>query len=357
MKKFQKIFGLFLNFLFIRTSEYLNSIYIISSKIVRIVTFLKKIEFKVNFKQNETQIYTVNFKIIKFDLFVYFNIFYQFFKHKLFIFITALKNQKQVVTKTCHPSLLITLSNTISQSVDRHSFELNLKKTFKRFISRSSVYGVSRVLETDHKSVKLTWALLILLSSSFGVFMIAKNISEYFAYDVVTRTKTIETNGDHFPAISFCPSVFTDDTLEVKEIALDGVKLKDVKFEHVTSSGCYRFNSHNTTRGSTYLRAKNVGIYRGLRFLIQVNDPLNIYIADNHLDSFERAVQFLSDSKSTYLSIYKTNEIKKEYPFNKCQNLNATYRHLNCKQDCIYKQVCFFVLIIFVHSILLHSSS
>ncbi len=88
LKKFQKIFGLFLNSLFIRTCEFLNSIYIISSKIVRKVTFIKKIEFKVNFKQNETQIYTVNFKIIKFDLFVYFIIFFINSSNTNFLFLS-----------------------------------------------------------------------------------------------------------------------------------------------------------------------------------------------------------------------------------------------------------------------------
>jgi len=40
-----------------------------------IVTFLKKIEFKVNSKQNETKMYIVDFKLIKFDKFSFKNIF------------------------------------------------------------------------------------------------------------------------------------------------------------------------------------------------------------------------------------------------------------------------------------------
>ena len=52
-----------------------DSIYIISSQIVRIVKFLKKIEFKVNLKQNEIHICTYKFKIIKFGPFSFQNIF------------------------------------------------------------------------------------------------------------------------------------------------------------------------------------------------------------------------------------------------------------------------------------------
>jgi len=62
----------------------------------KIVSFLKKIEFKENLNHNEIETYTINFKIIKFDLISFQNIykiyFYQFLiKYGLFIFITALK--------------------------------------------------------------------------------------------------------------------------------------------------------------------------------------------------------------------------------------------------------------------------
>ena len=50
-----------------------------------LVRFPKKIEFKVNSKQNETKMYTVDFKLTKFDKFFLKNIFkiffYQSFKY------------------------------------------------------------------------------------------------------------------------------------------------------------------------------------------------------------------------------------------------------------------------------------
>ena len=201
-----------------------------------------------------------------------------------------------------------------------------------------SVYGVSRALEDDKTVVKTLWAVLTFVSCVFGLYMICKNITEFYDYDVVRKTKTIDLNIDTFPAVAFCPYVYSNDIIEIGEVALDGNAI-DINFEKSDElSGCYRYNSYRTVNTS-FVNSSSVGIYRNLRFLINVIEPLNIFITDNYLNSFEKTVQFLGDSKSIYISLYRTVQTKLGTPFSGCHKMNATYRHLNCKQECIYQNV------------------
>lgn len=206
-------------------------------------------------------------------------------------------------------------------------------------MSKISVYGVSRVLEMENALNKYIWIVLIIVSSGFGMYMIAQNVEEFWAYDVVTKTRIVEQGQNVFPAITFCPYVYSDDTLEIQEATLDNQVIPVNAYEHSPSSGCYRYNAYHENSTDALLNVTYVGIYRGLKFQIKVIDPLNIYISDNYLNSFEKTVQFLTDSKSTYVSLYQTKETKLGYPYNNCSYTEEKYRQLNCKQECIYRQV------------------
>ncbi len=122
---------------------------------------------------------------------------------------------------------------------------------------------------------------------------------------MVRKTKTIDLNIDTFPAITFCPYVYNNDIIEIGEVDLDGNAI-DINFEKSDElSGCYRYNCYRTVNTS-FVNSSSVGIYRNLRFLINVIEPLNIFITDNYLKSFEKIVQFLGDSKSIYISLCRT---------------------------------------------------
>lgn len=156
---------------------------------------------------------------------------------------------------------------------------------------------------------------------------------------MVTKTRIVEQGHNVFPAITFCPYVYSDDYLEIQEATLDNIVIPVNSYEYSETSGCYRYNAYRENLTNALLNVTYVGIYRGLKFKIKVKDPLNIYISDNYLNSFEKTVQFLTDSKSTYVSLYQTKETKLDNPFNNCSYKEEKYRHLNCKQECIYREV------------------
>ena len=71
-------------------------------------------------------------------------------------------------------------------------------------IKNSSVFYIPRVFQTESILIKITWSLMILISSYAGLITIKENLFDYFQYAVITNSRRIRSESVTFPAVTIC---------------------------------------------------------------------------------------------------------------------------------------------------------
>jgi hypothetical protein len=79
-------------------------------------------------------------------------------------------------------------------------------------IQSSTTHGLPNLFKTGNKYVRLMWIVCLLASSALCFFLIAKSISEYLQYQVVTQISVIYQVPMEFPSVSICLSNFFANT-------------------------------------------------------------------------------------------------------------------------------------------------
>lgn len=70
-------------------------------------------------------------------------------------------------------------------------------------LSNSTIHGLPNIFKAPNLIRKILWMLLILIFSSFGIYMIIINILDYLEYDVTTKIVVVKEYPTQFPTITF----------------------------------------------------------------------------------------------------------------------------------------------------------
>ena len=66
---------------------------------------------------------------------------------------------------------------------------------------KSTIHGLSNLIQAKKTYSKIVWSFFIILCSSSCFFFIGKNVKNFFDYSVATKLRTVFTNEMDFPAI------------------------------------------------------------------------------------------------------------------------------------------------------------
>lgn len=81
----------------------------------------------------------------------------------------------------------------------------SVKEVFIKSVDSSTIHGISKLSNADKKSsVKIIWAFFIFISLAFCSGLVFSNVSDYYAFDVVTNIEVIPERPVLFPKITFC---------------------------------------------------------------------------------------------------------------------------------------------------------
>ena len=239
-----------------------------------------------------------------------------------------------------------------------------LKNLLKKSMLSTTVHGLPNIARTNIKSLKIMWLICVVLSTSFGVYFVYKNIFEYLQFDVVTRYEVVYEEQSEFPTVSFCSEVgFKNKSLN--EFVMNCSFSGDIscflnknssfeKFEDLTYGECYRFNSG---KDNGILKT----IYSGNRFGFFI--VLNMIPNDNLIISINNhsMVPFTFFNSETYVSSGSQSEFivsrlftqNLPEPYNQCYknvieysrnktfinmilNAKRTYSQRECLEMCTY---------------------
>ena len=178
-----------------------------------------------------------------------------------------------------------------------------MKSAFFRFGSASSIFGLPRVFNAEHVFVKVVWLILILISSGFGIKFIVDTFNDFSKFEVITTTRTIETQTITFPAITICKLL--DSKIKFKSFHFKSLDEKYETKDYDTfqiyiqpfnsSYGCFRFNAfkNNSEFSDVSLNEATFFIMFETNLLddftgFEYRPKLVLYISDHYINSFEK---------------------------------------------------------------------
>ncbi len=201
-----------------------------------------------------------------------------------------------------------------------------------------------------------------------------ENFSDYYQYSVITEIKSINLDSMTLPAVTFCISSFPNfDTNLTLEKTLFSCGIENIScgfssfysFEIKTNwlnksinsvnLTCYVLNGGRNSSGhSTDIKAsKETGLFSGIRvfFFLPKDHVIHYYVNDAFIRPTRNEIssdRFILPGFASYIKLEKTIETKLEFPFSECrssipnsflkrefQNLNLTYRKVNCLEVCL----------------------
>lgn len=76
-----------------------------------------------------------------------------------------------------------------------------IRKKGENIASKSTIHGISNLIQSQQRSFKALWLLFILLCSSSCFYLIGKNVVTYLEFNVATKLQSVQTNELDFPGI------------------------------------------------------------------------------------------------------------------------------------------------------------
>lgn len=218
-----------------------------------------------------------------------------------------------------------------------------VKKAAEKLVKTSSVFGLPRVFQTESIYMKILWLLMIFISGFFGLYVIGKNLADFFKYDKVTVINQVYPESIIFPSITLCDNS-NNPNISNRIISLEfkGKKLNDSEsdaelFKLDEEFDCLRIN------GSKLEMNLNDSLKQSLvlRFNSSINDSLLMFINDNYENSFISTHPVLIEPKRYNLVlITKTVDKKLSEPYTTCSNnLDKSYRQTNCIEKCTENRI------------------
>ena len=246
-----------------------------------------------------------------------------------------------------------------------------------------------KITTTESYLLKLVWTVFILFTFAFGFHNISLAITNYYKFDKITNIERVTPSNFTFPAITICNynkyikdlyangSLINSTTLSVSteknSIIRNLINLEFTRFYfepdnsvNVTSHleyfkipdnlDCLRFNGVTNKSFKLFsskdtqdlfqiglFNSYNESLKRDQYFNVRILNKWRVFIANNHLKSFDKLEPFTLDYGNRYdFDIAKeSTEIKLPEPYNQCKEslLVEYYHQSNCLDTCLYKEI------------------
>lgn len=241
-----------------------------------------------------------------------------------------------------------------------------LIKSAKTLILASNIHGLSKVIIRNRLSFRLTWLVLIILSSCMCVYYVVENALEFTNYDTVTKIDIIKETQSQFPTVSICNYNDTKFNFSLLEMKFNYESLKHDWYKYMSTYNdyrygkCFRFNSgrnltnHHVEILNSTARGYSYGLV--LEMYVPSNHDfgeLKIFIQNNTMippNLFNKGI-FIKSGSYNFFSVRRTFEQKLGEPFNSCyknvslfkgnkrlieyiRSQNRTYTQDECFQLC-----------------------
>jgi hypothetical protein len=79
-----------------------------------------------------------------------------------------------------------------------------IKTLLKESLYNSLAQAIVKILQTPHFTLKIFLSLFVLGTSGLASYLVIKSILDYFAYQVITTTRTFHEMPIEFPKITIC---------------------------------------------------------------------------------------------------------------------------------------------------------
>ena len=225
-----------------------------------------------------------------------------------------------------------------------------MKNAGHKLVTNSSVFGLPRIFQTENILVKIIWLVMILFSSSCGLYVIGKNITDFFQYDVSTQIKLIKSETMTFPSIVICDNIAVPnitnkiDSQRFKESELS-LSRDFESFRLGEMFDCLRFNGYRNPENTLNLFEvnSNDSLNTGLSLRLEnvSNSRILIYIRDYYENHFvSSSPLFIATEELNMIVISKIIDRKIGEPYASCEVIpDQTYRRNNCIEECIEKKI------------------
>lgn len=126
----------------------------------------------------------------------------------------------------------------IQSNHNQFSVALKIKNKLKECSMISTTHGIPNIIRNPNKSLKLIWTICFLASTVTCAFLVLRSVSEYFEFDVVTKTRVFNQAQSSFPSITICDlNAFSTQFSAsfLKQIMIEEFG-KDLTLENLTTS-------------------------------------------------------------------------------------------------------------------------
>ncbi len=206
-----------------------------------------------------------------------------------------------------------------------------LKKKTHEAILNTTVHGIPNIFKANQKFSSVYWSILLIVSLGSCAYFIARNVSDYYAYDVITNINILYESKPEFPKITICHTALAYGFIQ---ICIFNNKACRGEFDvFKISDYCYAINLGINRTGHSIQTWKSLepGSSQGLKLQLFNLQPLSesnkfaVYI-NNHSDVVNPSKAIIVGS-----GMITSLVIGRE----RTQRLGEPYR--NCKKDHTFK--------------------
>jgi hypothetical protein len=79
-----------------------------------------------------------------------------------------------------------------------------IKKIFRKELTNESIQNFVKIFRSPYKSIRIFWAVSILLTVGLTSYLVIQSILTYLSYGVNTATRNVVENPTDFPKITIC---------------------------------------------------------------------------------------------------------------------------------------------------------
>lgn len=214
-----------------------------------------------------------------------------------------------------------------------------IKLKFYNWTKNTTFHGIPHIFIIQKSLVKLIWIMCILISSSYGLYLVFQNLIAYLNHEVRTIFKIDSESVTKFPTLSLCnletcSSQKIDKCVNSRNETISNY-LKECKFDMKNCSDkdffefyfdnyrkCFQFNGRHTK----LITESKAGKSNGLKIRLEFNttnccelDNIVLYVhKSSDWISYELTGYLINYGIETDVAIERTSYTKKSKPFSDC---------------------------------------
>jgi hypothetical protein len=234
----------------------------------------------------------------------------------------------------------------------------------KEILSATSLQFILSPFRTKRILIKLLNIFFISITTCLSVYLVVRNITDFFEFETTTSIKTIIERQSDFATVSFCSWNGEDSMESIDDFYFNSEDLIEDRQNHLSVYNdtyygkCYQFNSgFNMQNKSIPLKKTFIpGWEDGFTISIIPSSDYGEFLISIHNHTYiPKTIQnreiFISPGTYNYFIVKKIYDKKLEYPYNDClkdifdfnlnktliqymKNINLEYSQKECNRLC-----------------------